>query len=131
MLAQGSVKKALVTGGSRGIGAAVCRALARDGWMVYVNYNKSKEKALALAEETEVPITVRITSCNYYWQFETMIKAQPDPNIDAIDEVSDSPFTIPNAVYDLQGRRVYTRDLHGADLLKGLYIVNGKLILKR
>ena len=84
-----------------------------------------------LAEETEVPITVRITSCNYYWQFETMIKAQPDPNIDAIDEVADSPFTLPNAVYDLQGRRVYTRDQLGADLLKGLYIVNGKLILKR
>ncbi len=38
-------KCALVTGGSRGIGAATCLALARAGVHVAVNYNKSPELA--------------------------------------------------------------------------------------
>lgn len=51
MQTPGNMKKALVTGGSRGIGAAICRALGRDGWQVYINYNESKDRAEALAEE--------------------------------------------------------------------------------
>ena len=45
------MKKALVTGASRGIGEAIARALARDGYAVFINYLHSREKAEALAAE--------------------------------------------------------------------------------
>ena len=45
------MKKALVTGSSRGIGAAIARALAEGGWRVTINYLNSREKAEALAAE--------------------------------------------------------------------------------
>jgi len=44
-------KVVLVTGGSRGIGAAVCRKFAMEGYAVAVNYQTSREKAEAVAAE--------------------------------------------------------------------------------
>ncbi len=45
-----STRRALVTGGSRGIGAAICQRLAAMGHPVIVNYRTGKEQALAVVE---------------------------------------------------------------------------------
>ncbi|MBJ2150220.1 SDR family oxidoreductase [Paracoccus sp. IB05] len=42
------VKTVLITGGSRGIGAATALAAARDGWQVVVNYRSAKAGADAV-----------------------------------------------------------------------------------
>lgn len=44
-------KVALVTGASRGIGSAIVKELAKSGYNVVINYNKSKESAMALEKE--------------------------------------------------------------------------------
>jgi 3-oxoacyl-[acyl-carrier protein] reductase len=51
MLLDGKV--VLVTGGGRGIGAAICRVLGRHGATVAVNYSRSGEKAEQVAAEIE------------------------------------------------------------------------------
>jgi len=44
-------KTVLITGGSRGIGAATARAFAAEGYRVAIGYRNSREKAEALAAE--------------------------------------------------------------------------------
>lgn len=46
-------KAALVTGGSRGIGAAIASRLAQDGASVALTYHSSREKAVQIVDEIE------------------------------------------------------------------------------
>lgn len=46
-------KTALITGGSRGIGAAIARRLAADGANIVISYANSAEKAASLVRELE------------------------------------------------------------------------------
>jgi len=45
------MKNALVTGGSGGIGAAICRRLAADGYHVYIHANRGLQAAQTLAAD--------------------------------------------------------------------------------
>ena len=46
-----SSKNILITGASRGIGQAIARQAAQQGWSIGLNYNQSQSQALSLAEE--------------------------------------------------------------------------------
>lgn len=46
------MENVLITGGSRGIGAACVRLFARQGFRVFFTYNQSEKEAITLAAET-------------------------------------------------------------------------------
>lgn len=52
-------RTAIVTGGARRIGAAICRALAADGWHLLIHHHRSHAEAEALAAELGNAATVR------------------------------------------------------------------------
>jgi NAD(P)-dependent dehydrogenase (short-subunit alcohol dehydrogenase family) len=70
-------KNVLVTGGSRGIGASVCEAMAQKGCNVAINYNTSPDKAQAVAEKVQATggkaLTIQADVSNRE-QVEAMVK---------------------------------------------------------
>ena len=70
-------KNALITGGSRGIGAAIARKFAEEGANVAFTYHSSEAKANAIAEElSSLGVTVKAykSDASSYEQAETLVK---------------------------------------------------------
>ena len=57
------MKNILITGGSRGIGAACVKEFSKNGFRVFLNYNNSEKSAKKLADETgAIPIKADISN---------------------------------------------------------------------
>ena len=52
-------KRVLVTGGSKGIGAEICRKMAECGADVFINYNSNEQSAKELAQEISTSFNVK------------------------------------------------------------------------
>ena len=69
---------ALVTGGSRGIGRAIVRALAGEGWTVAFTWREREDEARRLAEE--------LGDAARPFQFDLLDRARPKSLVDEIEE---------------------------------------------
>ena len=79
-------KTALVTGGAKGIGGAICEQLARDGYNIALNYNTSEKEALALKEKLASFTDIEIfkADVSYSEQVNAMF-AEIEKSFDGID----------------------------------------------
>jgi 3-oxoacyl-[acyl-carrier protein] reductase len=73
-------KTAVVTGGSRGIGQAIVRRLARDGARVVFSYRRNKAAAVTLAREVGDSVAVRVDQADL-----ASLEALFEPVADGLD----------------------------------------------
>ncbi len=91
------MKLAVVTGGATGIGAATCRALAREGFAVAVHHRSSHDTAEALAAELPGAFTVRgdLATDAGVEAVAAAVAARPEPLAVLVNNagiVADAPF---------------------------------------
>lgn len=103
-------KKAIVTGGSRGIGKGIVRKLASEGYDVAFSYNSAEAEAMALCEE----VTARYGTGCYCYQATLQNKGVPRELFDcAIADlggldllVCNAGLTVGGSVMDLDDEKL-------------------------
>lgn len=105
------MKKVLVTGGARGIGKAVCKAFADEGYFVIINYNKSKEAAEELSSTIQNSAVFRADVADKD-EVARMIEAFPDIDV-LVNNAGVSLFGVFDGVREDEIRRMYEVNLFG------------------
>lgn len=103
------MKTALVTGGARGIGEAICRALSRDGYRLVIHCGKSVEEAKALCEElgNAEYIAADLSDPD---SVNEIVKRCPDPDV-LVNNAGVSLVTLFDTASDEDARRMYEINL--------------------
>ena len=104
------MKRVLITGASRGIGAACARLFAKSGYDVIINYNNSKEEALRLAREIGAE-TIR-ADVSSSAQVDDMFKASGEVNI-LVNNAGISGFYMLDAMSDDEWNKMIGVNLNG------------------
>lgn len=104
------MKRVLITGASRGIGAACARLFAKSGYDVIINYNNSKEEALRLAREIGAE-TIR-ADVSSSAQVDDMFKAAGEVNI-LVNNAGISGFYMLDAMPDDEWNKMIGVNLNG------------------
>jgi NAD(P)-dependent dehydrogenase (short-subunit alcohol dehydrogenase family) len=77
------MKNAVVTGGSRGIGAAICEVLAGNGYQVFATYRSSRDEARALEARLE-GVHFSQLDCSHRESISAFIERVRSKRIDAL-----------------------------------------------
>ncbi len=104
------MKKVLITGASRGIGAACARLFAKSGYDVIINYNNSKEEALRLAREIGAE-TIR-ADVSSSAQVDEMFKAAGEVDV-LVNNAGISGFYMLDAMSDDEWNKMIGVNLNG------------------
>ncbi len=77
----------LITGGTRGIGEAIVKEFAKQGYNIVINYVKSTEKAKKLKEELEKTYNVKVLTIRANLSNESEIKRLVDESINKFGRI--------------------------------------------